>query len=488
MQQQTMILKKYADNKVIRSINDFIETKYFMVVLAFLSVCCNVFGLEIYVYTIVISFGIYLCLFARDMRTLVFAVPIMYVSPSMQNNPASNPNSIFFPQNGLWMIILYLSIFFVLLLLRVFLNIKKDNFFKHKRKLLLGFIFLAVAFGLGGAGQKEYTFLNLRYAALLFASLFVFYYCIIALVDWESVPKDYFAWAGMFLSLAVLVEVLNIYLSAGVISLESIINRSEIYTGWGINNNMACVLLFGMPCAFYLAATYRKGYRFILVGAAIYLAIIFTNSRNGIVFGGVTYVFCAVISLWRHQNRKGNLIALISIVFTLGTVWICSAEFMLNLFAGIFQLGFDDNGRFVTWWEGIKQFAFAPFLGKGFYGCQEFQWGSVDIQGFLPPRWHNTVIQLGASCGVVGLLAYGYHRYQPVRILIKNPSFEKMFIWICIGGILLTSLLDCHLFNIGPGLLYSVFLAFLEKQDLIKTNELPPLLGQVGFKRRGLNF
>jgi hypothetical protein len=75
-----------------------------------------------------------------------------------------------------------------------------------------------------------------------------------------------------------------------------------------------------------------------------------------------------------------------------------------------------------------------------------------------------------------------------VKLLIKNPSFEKLFIGLCIAGILLTSLLDCHLFNIGPGLLYSTFLAFLEKQDFTKNDEFPPLLGQVGFKRRGLNF
>ena len=483
-----MILKKCADNKVIRSINDFIETKYFMVVLAFLSVCCNVFGLELYVYTIVISFGIYLCLFARDMRTLVFAVPVMYVSPSVQNNPASNPDSIFFPKNGLWMVILYLAIFFGLLILRILLNIKKDNFFKHKRKLLVGFLFLAAAFLLGGAGQAEYTFLNLSYGTLLFVSLFVLYYCLVGLVDWESVPKDYFAWAGMFLSLTVAVETLNIYLQARTISPEGFINRGAIFTGWGINNNMACVLLFGLPCAFYLAATYRKGFRFLLVATAIYIAIIFTNSRNGIGFGALLYIACAIASLWNHKNRKGNLIVLLSVFVAAGIMWFIAAGFMMRLFKMVFTLGLDDNGRFPIYWNGLKQFIAAPFLGKGFYACEEFQWGGVDIGAFLPPRWHNTFVQLAASCGVVGLLAYAYHRYQTVKLYIKKPSLEKTFIAFCIVGLLLTILLDCHLFNIGPGLLYSIYLALLEKQDAIKTKELPPLFGQVGYKRRGLNF
>ena len=51
---------------------------------------------------------------------------------------------------------------------------------------------------------------------------------------------------------------------------------------------------------------------------------------------------------------------------------------------------------------------------------------------------------------------------------------EKSFIGLSILVLLLTSLLDCHFFNIGPVLFYSMALAFAEK-----INEEPEVIVEV---------
>ncbi len=484
MQPKTMIFKKCADTRLIRTINKFIESKYFIAVLAFLSLCSNVLGWELYVYTTVITFGVYLCLFARDMRTLAPAVAFMYVSPSMKNNPAVNEQSIFYPEHGLAMIIAYLAIFFTLLILRILLNLKNGNFFTQKRKLFWGFVWLGAAFLLGGIGQKEYTVLNLRYGALLFVSLFVLYYCLIALVDWKSVPRDYFAWTGMFLGLLVFLEIINIFLLGGVISLTGEINRTAIYTGWGINNNMACVLLFCIPCAFYMAATKRLPARFVAVGTLIYLGVVFSSSRNGIVMGTLIYIASAIASLWNHKNRKANIIAYSVIISIFCVFMFFATELMMNLFEAVLKLGFDDNGRFKIYLDGLKQFTAAPLLGKGFYACTAYRYGTTSMT-FIPPRWHNTLVQMLASCGTVGVLAYVFHRFQTLKMFLKKPTLNKTFIGLCVLSLLMTSVLDCHFFNIGPGLLYSIFLAFAEKDGETKWSK-PLMLGAAGYKHQGL--
>ena len=86
----------------------------------------------------------------------------------------------------------------------------------------------------------------------------------------------------------------------------------------------------------------------------------------------------------------------------------------------------------------------------------------ASFSGIFPPRWHNTVIQLLASTGVVGLGCYTYHRIDTVRMFLKNRTTENTYLALSIAVLLLTSLLDCHFFNFGPVLFYSIALAFFE--------------------------
>jgi O-antigen ligase len=86
----------------------------------------------------------------------------------------------------------------------------------------------------------------------------------------------------------------------------------------------------------------------------------------------------------------------------------------------------------------------------------------AEFSAFFPSRWHNTIIQLLASCGVVGLLAYCYHRYQTIRLFVKKRTTVNVYIGIYIVTLLGMSLLDCHFFNVGPVLFYSIALAVME--------------------------
>jgi hypothetical protein len=62
----------------------------------------------------------------------------------------------------------------------------------------------------------------------------------------------------------------------------------------------------------------------------------------------------------------------------------------------------------------------------------------------------------------VGLGAYLLHRVQTVVLLIRNRSRENIFIACSVLVLLITSMFDCHMFNVGPVLFYSMALAFVE--------------------------
>ena len=73
-------------------------------------------------------------------------------------------------------------------------------------------------------------------------------------------------------------------------------------------------------------------------------------------------------------------------------------------------------------------------------------------------------MQLLAASGIVGLLAYLVHRMETLVLLFRAPCFEKWMIALSVLALIATSWLDCHFFNLGPGLLYSALLCFAEKQ------------------------
>ena len=80
-----------------------------------------------------------------------------------------------------------------------------------------------------------------------------------------------------------------------------------------------------------------------------------------------------------------------------------------------------------------------------------------------PEFFHNTVIQMLASCGILGFLAYAFHRYQTVKLFVSHRTPISFFLGMSVLTLLLTSLLDIHLFNIFPAMFYSVILCVLER-------------------------
>jgi O-antigen ligase len=117
--------------------------------------------------------------------------------------------------------------------------------------------------------------------------------------------------------------------------------------------------------------------------------------------------------------------------------------------------------RYSGWVDGLTNFIEHPPLGVGFFHFDGYKFNNFST-GFVPPRYHNTIIQFLASTGFLGLIAYGFHRYQTIRITFKKPTLEKTFIFLSISALLLASLVDNNFFNLGPGLNYCVALACIE--------------------------
>lgn len=461
-----MMLPSEQKTQNLRSVIDgFLMTPQYILLLMALAALCNFFALELPVYTIYTGLIVYICLFGKSSLPMMPIFLCCYLSPSLGNNPGHNSESVFFPEHGgIWLMVLG-ALFLISLVIRVIRD--RKVYFGRRYALLPGLGLLAIAYMLSGIGSAAYPQMlpnNLLFALIQATAILAPYLLFSGGTDWKSIRKDYFAWVGFGAGCLLLAQILFIYHTNHVI-IDGVIHRGQIYTGWGMYNNLGGMLAMMIPFAFYLATKYRKGWIGTVVGSAFMIGILLTCSRSSILCGGAIYVMCIFLMLHYARNRKHNTIALVTVLGVLLLVVIVFRNFLLHLFSDLLQIGLDPSSRNDIYQEGLSLFTHAPVFGNSFFspGYTPWDWSTVDsFSQFFPPRWHNTVVQLLASCGIVGFSAYLFHRYQTLRLLLRSRGKEIVFIACSVAVLLATSMFDCHLFNVGPTLFYSMALAFGE--------------------------
>lgn len=464
----------------VQAINSFLRSPGYILALSLLTVVCNLLGLELVYYTLVIALGLYVITLSKDLLPIMPMIMLCYIVPSVKNNPGRNGDSIFSFSNGGAYILVLASVVVVFLIWRLISDKEMGRaFLTRKRSLVSGMLFLGVGYLLSGIGSYRYFDVfgrNLLFAFLQFISIALLYFLFTATVDWFNVPKDYLAWMGLGIGFTVLPQLLMAYLS-GQAFMEGTgtMDRELIYTGWGMHNNIGGLMVMMIPFAYYLAYTKKHSWVYNLLGTILLGGVMLSCSRTAMAVGAGIYLVCAVILLKNKRTRKENLwVYCIGALAVLGFVAVFFEKLM-----EIFSLFFEEIGlvskRDVLLENGLKKFGNDPIFGGSFFfkGTPgEFvPWDfseQATFSSFFPPRWHNTLVQIAASCGVVGLVGYGFHRFQTFRMLWRNRSTENLFIALYLAVLLLCSLMDCHFFNVGPVLFYSMSLAFAENIHLSK--------------------
>ncbi len=454
-------------------INRFLDSPWFVALVGLMTAFSNILGADLPVYSVFIVFAIYIALFGTDFLPLMVLVICCYLSPSVQNNPGINAGSIFYPQNGGIYLLFLFGLFFVCALYRLITDkcLGGKAFLKRSRKLLPGMLLLGGAYLLGGAFSGRYFEKGIMapvFALLQFLSVAGLYWFFAGAVHWERVRPDYFAWVGLGVGMTVCLEAIGIYAVNDVI-INGGFEVRHIFTGWGNKNNVAAMIAMMIPFGLSLVRRERWGWIFNILTLLMLLILCFTCSRTSIFFGILIYIITLLCML---RDKKWRKKVLVNVGITSGAVLIV----LVILFYGriyefvskFWNWDFASVGeRFGDYGKGLSAFAAHPVFGETFYPSQAiYEWSTVDsMKAILPARWHNTVIQLLASCGIVGLITYSFHRVQTVRMFWKKRRTEVLYIGLCLLCLLLMSLLDCHFFNIGPTLFYSMALAFAEKSE-----------------------
>ena len=479
----TFYFPKLKENKVISRIAAFLYSDWYLGFAALTMVCANLFGLELpvyYLYLLVIAFT---ALFAEDMLPALPLVCCGYMTFSARNNPAVFiETSLFRRPVGYIQLFVIAGLMAVFVIARLVFELIGHPERRKLPRLAFGFLALGVSYVLGGAFSGYYGIKTVLFGLTQILSLSFFYFYFFYAIDWQKAKKEHFAKVFTAIGCGIVLEIVGMYFLPGVVGGNGEINRGELVTGWGMYNNVGCIMAMCLPAPFYFAIREKCGWAFNILGNVFLLAVMLTQSRNSILFGGIIYVGCAVFVLWKTEGRaRLHHIIVYSGVAVAGivTAIVVRAE-IGDLFASLIYVGTSNNGRWEIYKKGIEQFLKYPIFGNGFYECHAFQWGSLPSGSFLPPRYHNTYVQLLASGGVAALAAYAYHRVQTALLFFRKLNLEKIFIGFSVLVLITTSFFDCHFFNFGPGLLYACLLVMAEKMDVEQEERLAQLQTENG--------
>lgn len=469
----------YRNTPAIDRINTFLTTPSYILLVCLLTLLSNVFSLEVIVYPLLCLLLAYIGLLGKDMLPAMPVIICCYMANSERNNPGRHPDTIY--SNGL-----FVGILAVLLVIAVGCltwRVLTDRILISRRKprLLSGMLVLGGAYLVGGIFSSAYPDVGIKhilFALLQIAAVMLPYLLLCRGVDWYAASRDYFAWTGFGVGCMLLGQLLWIYLTQDVIVNGSII-RDRIVTGWGMYNNMGIMLAMMIPFAFYLASRYHRGWIGTVAGTVFMVGVFLSCSRNAILFGSLGYLLCIFKTLSFAKNPAATKKVLIVAGITAVSAVAVFHEQLLLLFTDILQREqgfFDPNSRDLMYFNGLKLFAKYPIFGSSFYPqVALWDWASIEeFSTLIPARWHSTLIQLLASTGIVGLAAYGYHTYQCVRLFAEDHSREKTFIACSLAVLVISSMIDCHFFNVGPVLFYSFGLAFAENCGKAQTHTAPP--------------
>ncbi len=462
-----MFFPKLNDLKLTNAVRAFYRSALYPFVIAALMALAEIFAMEIavyYLYLILATVGLFFC---EDALCILPMACCGYMTFAYKNNPGKFPETTAFSRReNLIQLFVIVALGAVLLIGRL-VTFLITHPTRRVPALSLGFLLLGIAYLLGGVGTEGYVFAkDFPYALVQILSLCFFYFYFYYSVDWEKVKKSYIFVVFLAIGVGMLAEIGAMYAHEGVFrQLENgrwEVNRGALGTGWGVYNNVGCIMAMCVPAPFYFAAKNDKwGWAFTLLGCVFMLGVAFTQSRGSILFGAVVFVMCVVALLIKSKgkNRIRNLVIFAALLIGLAIGLAFFRDRLSALFSA-FKTGLDDSDRFNLYRGCVENLKSSPLVGVGFQNSAGY---SIHPGTFTPRRAHNTVFQLVASGGELALLAYLFHRMQTLWLWLKKPNFEKTMAAFIIAALILTSIVDCNFFNIGPGLLYGCVLVYMER-------------------------
>lgn len=227
---------------------------------------------------------------------------------------------------------------------------------------------------------------------------------------------------------------------------------STIYFSY--RNFCATMMLMALPAAAYL--TVRKKRHFAAL-AFLYLMLLMTGSRSGLIFGSVMLVLCLGYIYFcdaEHRPLYRRLLAIGAIPAIAALVFLAHALFASRVVDG--ELISADDSRITFFLQGMRDFVANPLFGCGL-GSMHNAKIFLGVEGSIV-WYHNLFAQILGSMGLAGAVAYGWMFLKRVSLLWHKRSRQTLALAMVYLAMLLISMTNPGVFCPLPNALLMVIL------------------------------
>ena len=443
-------------------LREFYNGKWYALFVTLLAFLSHLTGYDIACFLIMTATLVVGCFIAYDFRfaMMPFLCTVCFVT--VEHTPNHPSFSDYYAQPlQLTTLIIAFSLILIGFVVFVIRNRRRANSFSWKGSFL-GLGILCAALCLNGIFNAAYSLQNLAYAISFPLTLLITFVLYALFVHFEDGAFDHFMYCLVMAGMLIVAQLLLAYVT-GVVRFDEngTIIKETVVLGWAVWNSFGGLLTMLIPSCFYFAATHRHGWIFYGLGLLEFFAAVLSQSRTATLVGAAILLICLVTVCFFGRNRKLNRWITLGLV----VIGVLGVVILWDKIVGVLQnfinYGFDDNGRFERFEAGIKKFLEHPVFGAGFYdsGILDTSW-EIRVYPYL---YHNTIIQMMGSAGIVGLLAYLWHRFCTVRLVLRKPNLYKSFLAMGILALLAFGMLDVLFFITYPLFYYSMMLLFREK-------------------------
>lgn len=310
--------------------------------------------------------------------------------------------------------------------------------FIHPFKFIKGTFFyptlaVAVAIVLGGlfviSFEAYFAFRTLYYTFFLGPGMVFIYFVLERYVEKREDIADYFA------KMMVAVGVVGFFMLFSSYYMRfGGLDDFELGRFFQWRNNLSNNLLMSMPFAFYLAYKARWSGFYIMVGTLQFVALVFSFSRGGIIFGLLAYpltVLATLIVAKGHRLKIFTIVVIITgLMYYFFEEWVIPvSEIIADLRARVTVSSDEARANLYRMaWENFKTY---PVFGTGL---------GFDVSDHYNPKtmsmhwYHSTFFQIIGSLGIVGLIAYTYQGIVRTYSLIKVRHVFNLFVALSMLG------------------------------------------------------
>ena len=443
-------VKQWAKNKIIAKVNAFVESAFFPLLLGVAALLLYVLNLPIVTLALLAVCGVYICLFAENMRAGLAVLTFAMITFRYKDNGAA------YLSTGA--MVVYAVLGLPLLLSAVYRLLFRRVAYKKKWGLLSVFC-LGFSFLLGGLFTKYYTGGNFALAIGLAGSVFLTYAFFSFTLEWKEDSLLYFARLCAIIVCMISIEVGEFYLRVYEKGTPlDWVWKERIILGWSISNMVGETMAILFPAIFFLIYKEKKGYLYWIVVAVGLIGIYFTYSRSALLWSGLATIVYSLVNCFIGEYKKihrivvASAIALVlAVVLALGL-----AGYLKGLLRFFLETGTSDRKRLYLWEYHLKLFKESPILGVGFKAFHSLTQGREHLA-------HNNLLQVLASTGVVGFLLYIFHRLQTLYTLFQKKTAPRFFVGGCLLVALAIGLFSSAFFHTYFLCYYGVILLILEK-------------------------